>query len=61
MNNIIEEKYKHQIEDWLFYAKPNEKKGLYILSKIIKHKGDKMFRHQLKKEKNEEIDVKSLT
>lgn len=61
LNNIIDEKYKSHIEDWLFYAKPTEKKGLYILSKVIKNKGEKMFRFQLKKDINEEVDTKSLT
>ena len=41
--------YQNQIKDWLYYAKPNEKKGLYILSKIIKYRGEKMFKTQLKK------------
>jgi hypothetical protein len=47
LNLIIEEKYKKAIDDWLFDAKPNERKGLFVISKIIKCKGEKAFRDKL--------------
>ena len=34
LRNLIVNEYQNQIKDWLYYAKPNEKKGLYILYKI---------------------------
>ena len=58
---LINPIYKAHISDWIFYAKPNEKKGLYILSKVIKHKGQKMFKTQLTKTKEEENDTSKLT
>lgn len=61
LNNIIEDKFKVHCPDWLYYAKPNEKKGLYILSKVIKHKGEKIFKTQLTKTKEEESDMNKLT
>ena len=58
---LIEPKYHSNIKDWLYYAKPNEKKGLYILSKVTKHRGEKIFRTQLTKTKEELFDVNKLT
>ena len=61
LNQIIDPKYQKNIKDWLYYAKPNEKKGLYILSKVTKHRGEKIFRTQLTKTKEEKFDVDKLT
>ena len=61
MTPLIEPKYHSNIKDWLYYAKPNEKKGLYILSKVTKHRGEKIFRTQLTKTKEELFDVNKLT
>ena len=58
---IIDPQYQVNIKDWLYYAKPNEKKGLYILSKVIQHRGEKIFRTQLTKTKEEKYDVNKLT
>lgn len=58
---IIDKKYHGNISDWLYDAKPNEKKGLYILFKVFKYKGQKMFKTQLSKTKDEENDVNNLT
>jgi hypothetical protein len=58
---IIDAKYKNNITDWIYYAKPNEKKGLYILSKVVKHRGQKLFKTQLIKTKDEEKDLSKLT
>ena len=30
LKQLIDVKYQKNIPDWLYYAKPNEKKGLYI-------------------------------
>ena len=30
LKQLIDIKYQKNISDWLYYAKPNEKKGLYI-------------------------------
>ena len=60
LNQIIDPKYQKNIKDWLYYAKPNEKKGLYILSKVIKHRGEKIFKTQLSKTKEEKSDINKL-
>jgi hypothetical protein len=61
LQDIISLNYKHHIDDWIYYAKPNEKKGLFILSKVIKHKGQKIFKTQLTRTKEEESDISKLT
>ena len=61
MKQFIDNKYQKNISDWLYFAKPNEKKGLYILSKVIKHRGEKIFKTQLTKSKEEKFDVNKLT
>jgi hypothetical protein len=61
LQDIISLNYKHHIDDWIYYAKPNEKKGLFILSKVMKHKGQKIFKIQLTKTKEEESDISKLT
>ncbi len=61
LESLIAAKYKCNISDWIYYAKPNERKGLYILSKVLKHKGQKMFKTQLQKSKEEENDISKLT
>ena len=58
---IIDPQYQVNIKDWLYYAKPNEKKGLYIISKVIKHKGEKIFRTQLTKTKEDLFNPNKLT
>lgn len=58
---IIQPQYKSHISDWIFYAKPNEKKGLYILNKVIISKGQQIFRTQLIKTKEEINDLSKLT
>jgi hypothetical protein len=59
--DIINPSYQKHNNDWLYFAKPNEKKGLYILNKVIKYKGQKIFRTQLVKSKEEENDMSKLT
>ena len=61
LNPIISPEYSVNIKDWLYYAKPNEKKGLYIISKVIKHKGEKIFRTQLTKTKEDLFNPNKLT
>jgi hypothetical protein len=61
LEDVIHSNYKQHISDWLYYAKPTEKKGLYILGKVIKYKGQKIFKTQLQKTKAEEYDVSKLT
>ena len=58
---ILDSGYKTNISDWIYFGKPNEKKGLYILSKVVKHKGQKLFKTQLIKTKEEENDLSKLT
>ena len=43
---ILKDEYKTHINDWLFYAKPNDKKGLYLISKIYKHQGSAVFKEK---------------
>lgn len=40
---IIKPEFHKHIEDWSFAAKPNEKKGLYLISKIMKYQGNGTF------------------
>jgi hypothetical protein len=50
---LIDEKAKNQIEDWLYYAKPNEKKGLFTLHKVVINKGEKTFYANLNPENSD--------
>ena len=61
LNEIIDEKYKEHIDDWLYSALPNEKKGLFILSKVHKHKGQKFFKTQIRKAEEEINSLENLT
>ena len=61
LKQLIDPKYQKNISDWLYYAKPDEKKGLYILSKVIKHRGEKIFKTQLTKSKEDKYDINKLT
>ena len=61
LQSLITPQHHTHIKDWLYYAKPNEKKGLYILSKIAKYKGEKIFKTQLSKTKEEQYDISKLT
>ncbi len=61
LKGICNPKFEGHVADWVYYAKPNEKKGLYILSKVIKYKGQKLFKTQLMKTKEEEHDISKLT
>lgn len=40
---IIKNDYHKHFSDWLFGARQEEKKGLYLLGKIMKHQGKKVF------------------
>lgn len=40
---------------------PNEKKGLYILSKVYKNKGQKIFKTQIRKTEDELNSLENLT
>lgn len=40
---IIKPEFHRHIADWSFAAKPNEKKGLYLISKIMKYGGNGIF------------------
>lgn len=51
---VIEPKFQKYCYDWLYDAKPDEKRGLFVMSKIIKYKGQKTFSNKLDKEKEEE-------
>jgi hypothetical protein len=61
LNEIVNPDYKQHINDWIYYAKPTEKKGLFILSKVVKHRGQKIFKTQLIRTREEESDVSKLT
>ena len=61
LEDIIPSSYKSHISDWIYYAKPNEKKGLYILSKVINSKGQQIFKTQLVKTKENNNDLSKLT
>lgn len=41
--DVIKENLHSQIDDWLYSVKPNDKKALFALSKVIKYKGEKTF------------------
>lgn len=57
---IIDQPYQKNIDDWLFDAKPNERKGLFIISKIIKHKGERAFKDKLdQKPEGEELSMEN--
>lgn len=57
---IIEPKFQKNITDWLFDARPNERKGLFIISKIIKHKGEMAFKDKLdQKPEQEELSMEN--
>ena len=43
LKEIIRDEYKCHITDFLVGARVNEKKGLFLVSKIVKHKGEKKF------------------
>ncbi len=40
---------------------PNEKKGLFILSKVYKHKGQKIFKTQIRKTTEELNNLENLS
>lgn len=40
---------------------PSEKKGLFILSKVHKHKGQKIFKTQIRKTQEEMNSLENLT
>ena len=61
LKQIIDYKFHRNISDWLYYSKPNEKKGLYILSKVIKYRGEKIFKTQLTRSKLDNLDINKLT
>ena len=61
LKQIIDPKYQKNISDWLYFAKPNEKKGIYLLSKVVKHRGEKIFKTQLVKSKEDKYDINKLT
>ena len=58
---IVAPEYQNHMKDWLYYAKPNEKKGLYILTKVVKHRGEKIFKTQAIHSKEEQFDLNRLT
>ena len=43
LKDIIKKEYHDQIEDYFFGARVNEKKGIYLISKIISNKGNAVF------------------
>ena len=61
LKQLIDPKYQKNISDWLYFAKPNEKKGIYLLSKVVKHRGEKIFKTQLVKSKEDKYDINKLT
>ena len=61
LESLIEPKYYCHITDWLYYAKPNEKKGLYILSEVTKNRGEKTFKTNSKKNDEDRFDPNKLT
>ncbi len=56
LNIILKEDFKTHIDDWLFYAKPNDKKGLYLISKIYKHKGSTVFKEKSLKQVSTDLN-----
>lgn len=59
LHKIIKEKYIKNIDDWLFDAKPNERKGLFLISKIINCKGEKAFKSKLDQETSDELSMEN--
>lgn len=60
MNEIIKPDYKRHIDDWLFDARVNERKGVFIVSQIIKYKGLKTFKSKLdQSEESEELTLEN--
>lgn len=57
---IISSNFQKNIDDWLFDAKPNERKGLFIISRIIRCKGEKAFKDKLdQKPEQEELSMEN--
>jgi len=56
LNLILKENFKAHINDWLFYAKPNDKKGLYLISKIYKHQGTTIFKEKPIKQMSSDLN-----
>ena len=48
LNQIIKQEYSKDINDWIVGAKPQEKKGLYLIGKIMSHKGEGIFAEEKK-------------
>lgn len=44
LKEIINKTNQNHIEDFLFDARPNEKKGIFLLHKINQHKGNSVFK-----------------
>jgi len=61
LETVISPSHKNHITDWIYFSKPNERKGLYVLFKVAKHKGQKIFKTQLTKTKEEANDISKLT
>lgn len=60
LTTIIKKEYTNSIDDWLFDARPNERKGLFIIGQIIKYKGLKAFQNKLDQAKeSEELSLKN--
>lgn len=61
MRRLIIPTYQNHISDWLYFAKPNEKRGLIILGRIIDNHGEKVFETDLNKTKEEKLDANGLS
>jgi hypothetical protein len=61
LETVISPAHMNHITDWIYFSKPNERKGLYVLFKVVKHKGQKIFKTQLTKTKEEANDISKLT
>lgn len=56
LKEIIKPELHSNIEDWLFDAKVQEKKGLYLISKIILNKGNSVFNDHSSEVKENDIN-----
>lgn len=58
--DIIKPEYHKHINDWLFDARPNERKGLFLTGQIIKYKGLKTFKNKLDQAvENEDLSMEN--
>ena len=59
LEQAIKKEFQHQFKDWIYGAKHIEKKGLYLISKIIKYNGKGVFSDY--KHLKPQADINDLT